>query len=338
MNRKKHRSLDSKQGVIAFSVSYEPRNLLARGLGLDHLKDLVTRVSRPLLRNNLSLAYAGHWKESDENFTYHFLRLISAEQEDNSLNGPDTNRTIGKLYNHSAWPHYLAVTPRIEAQWINCCRVVRMTQQQAGLADLVADQNADQKDDRTTFNAAVTLSVMRQRMMQGSTIDSDDAPSESIPPISVRVILGGKGTGYSGFMPGLFEEALEALRNSRPLYILGGFGGASGWLADAILGPAGQRPKELTLAWHVEQTPALAALLESAGRFGLPTCLPSVERQFDDLFAFVEQARMDPSGTLRTGLSGDETRELLRTCSIGDAVRLTRRGMEARLSLSTLAA
>ena len=90
---KKHRSADSKQGVIA-SVSYERDNLLARGLGLDHLKELVTRgLARPLLRNNMSLSYSGHWKDEEDNFTLHLLRLIAAEQEDSSLGGPDTRTT-----------------------------------------------------------------------------------------------------------------------------------------------------------------------------------------------------------------------------------------------------
>jgi hypothetical protein len=49
----------------------------------------------------------------------------------------DTNLQIGILYNHSAWPRYLDVSRPIEAQWINACRIVRVTQQQAGLADLL---------------------------------------------------------------------------------------------------------------------------------------------------------------------------------------------------------
>lgn len=335
---KKHRSADSKQGVIAFSVSYERDNLLARGLGLDHLKELVTRIARPLLRNNMSLSYSGHWKDEEDNFTLHLLRLIAAEQEDSSLGGPDTSYAIGRLYNYCAWPHYLGITPKIEAQWINCCRIVRVTQKDAGIADqdIVAVLPAGEADARTSFNAAVTVRAMRQRMMLGTTIVNADAPSEWIPPVTARVMLGGKVEKYSGFMPGLFEEALEQLRNQRPLYILGGFGGASALLAKAILGAPGGRPAEFTLAGT--KNAALTALQDGATGFQLPPNMPSVEQQLDDLFGFIERARVDPAATLRTGLDDNETRELLATCSVADAVRLTRKGMDSQLNLSILAA
>ena len=129
---RKYRSRAIEQSVIAFSVSYQRENLLARGMGLEHLRELLIRLARPILRQGASLAYGGHWKETEDNFTYDLLRLISAEQEDNSLGGSDTNLQIGILYNHSAWPHYLGISRTIEAQWINACRIVRVTQQQAG--------------------------------------------------------------------------------------------------------------------------------------------------------------------------------------------------------------
>jgi SLOG cluster2 len=86
------------------------------------------RLARPLLRQGASLAYGGNWKDTEDNFIFPLLRLISAEQEDNSLGGLDTSLRIGKLYSHSAWPGYLDITLKIEAQWINCCRIVRITQ------------------------------------------------------------------------------------------------------------------------------------------------------------------------------------------------------------------
>lgn len=68
--------------LVAISVFFERDNLLARGLGLDHLKELLVRLTRPLLRQGVSLAYGGHWDEQEDNFTYELLRLVSAEQAD----------------------------------------------------------------------------------------------------------------------------------------------------------------------------------------------------------------------------------------------------------------
>ena len=42
-----------------------------------------------------------------------------------------------------------------------------------------------------------------------------------------RICLGGKTTGYSGRYPGVMEEGMLALHYDKPLYLLGGFGGAT---------------------------------------------------------------------------------------------------------------
>lgn len=168
----KYRSRGSSPRLIGLSISYQRENLLSRGLGLEHLRELLLRLAWPLLRQGASLAYGGHWHETEDNFTFDLLRLISAEQEDNSLGGPDTNLVIGRLYNHSPWPGYLDVTPRVEAQWINCCRIVRITQQLAGIsdADLVPDSEARSGSDRAILNTAISLSAMRRLAVQGVMI------------------------------------------------------------------------------------------------------------------------------------------------------------------------
>ena len=42
-----------------------------------------------------------------------------------------------------------------------------------------------------------------------------------------RICLGGKTSGYEGKEPGVIEEARLALKLDKPLYLLGGFGGAT---------------------------------------------------------------------------------------------------------------
>src|SRR5882672_4086751 len=150
-SERQYRSTPTANNVIAFSVSYQRDNLLARGMGFEHLRELLIRLARPMLRQQTILAYGGNWKDPEHNFTFELLRLISAEQQDNSAGGPDTNKQIAKLYNHSAWPYYLDITTQIEAQWINCCQIIRVTQQDAGFsaADIVPDADAGKKDART---------------------------------------------------------------------------------------------------------------------------------------------------------------------------------------------
>lgn len=330
MKLSKYRSDIIQNSVVGFSISYQRDNLLARGLGLEHLRELLRRLARQILRQGADLAYGGHWKDTEDNFTFDLLRLISAEQEDNSQGGADTNLRIGKLFNHAAWPSYLEITPKIEAQWINCCQIVRITQQLAGFPEeeVVPDAKAHNRSPRTLFNAAVTLSAMRRLMMQPIPITIPDGPSSVVPPVVARILLGGKVDGYSGFLPGIFEEALVTMQRGRPLYILGGFGGAAEVLAKAMLASGSDRPPEFTLAWQEARNPALVRLLESTKEFQVPSSFVLPGAAFDQLFSFVERARTNLSGTLETGLDDAQTRELLTTRNVDTAVRLVRTGLE----------
>ena len=51
-----------------------------------------------------------------------------------------------------------------------------------------------------------------------------------------RICLGGRTSGYAGHYAGVAEEAYFALSMGKPLYLIGGFGGATGAVCDAISG------------------------------------------------------------------------------------------------------
>lgn len=44
---------------------------------------------------------------------------------------------------------------------------------------------------------------------------------------NARIVLGGKRKGFQGSMPGIFEEVLLSIDRRQPLYLAGGFGGAT---------------------------------------------------------------------------------------------------------------
>lgn len=334
----RHRSTAIAQRLIGISISYERDPLLARGLGLEHLRELLVRLARPLLRTGANIAYAGSWKEREDNFTYELLRLISAEQEDNSLGGPDTNLAIGRLVNHSSWPPYLEITPRVEAQWIHCCHIVRITQPMAGIApaDVLADDTAAD-DPRRLLNTAITLSAMRRFATAGMVVQNRAVPTPtSIPPMSARIVLGGKLTGYSGFMPGVLEEARLAMEGNVPLYVLGGFGGASEVLARALLATAGQTVPELEPAWHFERTPALARLRDQAAKSGLPPGTLGTLEGFAALTAQIQAARPTVGQQLNTGLDEAQASEMMSTTDARRAVELVLSGLSNRLGFTVL--
>ena len=151
---------------------------------------------------------------------------------------------------------------------------------------------------------------MRQLMMSPMSLNIPDAPPLWIRPTEARIILGGKDADFSGFLPGLFEEALVTLQHKKPLFILGGFGGAAQILAQGILQPAGLVPPELGLAWHLNKSPGFAKFLDDTKGFTIPPGLQSAEQAFHDLANLLLAAKSDPGGILNTGLSPDETRQL----------------------------
>ena len=347
MNTAKYRSSRSTSDapLIGLSISYQRENLLARGLGLEHLRELLVRLARPLLRQGTNLAYGGHWKETEDNFTYDLLRLISAEQQDSEF-ATEPEQRIGRLYNHCPWPDYLEITPRIEAQWINCCRIVRIDQAQADIPEgerspdkAGPDEPGSDKQARRLLNAALTLSAMRRIAARGTEIAIPDRPRpERVPPVAARVILGGKVQGYRGFLPGIFEEALVTLESGAPLYLLGGFGGAAEVLSQVLLQPAATRPKEFTPDWQRKSTPGLDDLDGAAKQFGVPPGARLTDPALDDLYGRLVAAGANVSTALHTNLDEQETRELLQTRDMARAVELVSKGLRNRFGLEDLPA
>ncbi len=60
-----------------------------------------------------------------------------------------------------------------------------------------------------------------------------DALTRELNP-GIRICLGGRTSGYSGCYAGIAEEAFFALQQHKPLYLIGGFGGATADTANAL--------------------------------------------------------------------------------------------------------
>jgi hypothetical protein len=77
--------------------------------------------------------------------------------------------------------------------------------------------------------AAFCYSLMRKQMAR----DCD-----------ARIVLGGRLIGYGGRYPGIVEEVFESIRLRRPVYIVGGFGGAARATFDVITNNGGRTKME----------------------------------------------------------------------------------------------
>jgi hypothetical protein len=85
-------------------------------------------------------------------------------------------------------------------------------------------------------------------------------------------------------------------------------------------------PRELTLAWQLEHTPKLRELDEVAKRRPLPPGCRSTKEILETLADLLAKARANPAAALQTGLTNDDTRELMLTRSIDTAVHLVYSG------------
>lgn len=313
--------------VLGLSIS-ESSDLLSYGFGSEHLRELLVRICQPLIAIlgkdydlPIQLAYAGHIEEGS--FALDLINLIRAEQSEGST-GAQSDWT-GKLYNPSPWPHYQQITPAYEANWINACKFVRITQEMAGLEgdEVIEFPPADVLTPRIAYNRSRVLTKTRQIMSTG--LRSDDGKS-LMPPLNWRVVLGGKVTGFTGIMPGIFEEFLCSLdppegAQPLPVYILGGFGGAARDLADALL--TGNLPESFGADFH-KNDPGFRLMQEGYANFGNKD-LP--ERELERLSSLVKKAHNNLAETFRNGLTDEQNEELLRTSDFSDVARLIFNGI-----------
>jgi len=322
------------QQVVAFSISYDQADGGPRGIGAEHLREALLQMARPILRAQAAIAYAGYLDPIPPpgcNFTLELLNLIREEQQERSTSGS----TVGGLYNHQAWPLYLNLSREKEAEWITCCHIVRITQKMAGIADPLPDHPSEGDEIRRFIHRAFCLSAMRRFMATGCQVEIEGAPTTPrvIPPASARIVLGGKLTGFAGIMPGILEEILCAREapGPCPIFILGGFGGAAGTIARALLEGGVDRdprfkPEHYATAPANEKKAGFTDLLSHWDSIEKPAGSRSPAEGFAALRALLGRFGKMPADFLQNGLTDDDNRRLLTTVDPTEAVRLVLRG------------
>lgn len=198
---------------VAISISESPDSS-SLGIGKAMFEDLSVELARHLLVSGAHLVYGGDLRP--DGFTELFKDLAyqyGIYEKDKTLKNYFTN--------YLAWPIYIGMTPATQAEYKSC----RVHCQKAAIPDTIPVALRDLMVPPTTvenmYYWAESLRAMRQEME--SHIDA-------------RIILGGRITGFKGYMPGLYEEATYAAKANHPLFLLGGFGGASARLIQLIKG------------------------------------------------------------------------------------------------------
>lgn len=155
-----------------------------------------------------------------------------------------------------------------------------------------------------------------------------------------RVTIGGASiprshdlNGYIGRFPGVAEEVWWTLKLGRPLYLVGGFGGAAGLLVDAILGD--QLPPQLddvTWAGNPERDRFLSAFADDhdTQKLGLPPDMATLANDIrNQMWTHLGSSHDVPGWN---GLTAGENQDLFRT---KDPLTLTALILKGLLTLST---
>lgn len=195
-----------KEGVlkdkkIAISVSIN-EDLEKIGFSEQHLNDISIEIARYVIANDGVALYGGDLREGG--FTNYFSELSNQYKR--------INDKAFKFINYFVFPNTKRLSRDVRIDFHSKQIQIKEV---SPPESLVIDENKEYFpfkcfDDRFVF--CECFKEMRIQMAKDC---------------SARVLVGGKMTNYLGYLPGIIEEALYTLFENKPLYLVGGFGGAS---------------------------------------------------------------------------------------------------------------
>jgi hypothetical protein len=222
----------------------------------------------------------------------------------------DLGRSLQPVENWLAWPLYEELTEDQRNKY----QGNRMTLTQVPPPDdlnvedqFAVDESGRYPDDvpRWRYNRARGLTKMR---------------FDSTAAASARVAMGGKLNGYVGLLPGVAEEALITLQANKPLYLLGGFGGATRAVIDILHGE--DRP-EFTSPWCEHHVNGWRELRDEYHHAAFPMLTPEQVAK-----EITSRGATGFATALANGLSEQENEELKVTTDARQAVELILRGLQ----------
>jgi hypothetical protein len=281
--------LHHKKIAISVSVSEELEYL---GMSAQHLDDVSIEIARYLIVNGATLLYGGDLRQGG--FTELFSEL---SYQYKYLNDKERH-----FINYFPFPNSKKVSLDDKANFIKQQVEPKLLEIPNHLGNIDTEKKYDpfsSVEDRYIFSEC--FSDMRIRM----TSDSN-----------ARILLGGKQKNYLGYIPGIIEEAYQTLSAKKPIFLLGGFGGATKSLIKLFLG---QTPGELTNDFQFD-TDFLKEFKEYCKDKS------SINFDFDYLISFFQQHNIE-SISKQNGLSIEENKILFESTNIHELVFLIIKGL-----------
>jgi len=265
-----------------------------------HLEDVLVELSRYLLACGSRIAYGGNIDYSSSlNFTTILTDLVAAYvKEYKGMKDP--------AINHVCYP----ISDRLRKN-------IALRTKFKGMIDFKLYGNPLETDftELKTGEGAICMTDMRKKMANYN---------------DVQIFVGGKLSGYKGLTPGLLEEAYWMLKNERPVFLLGAFGGCTSEVIKMMTIGEGKRLKEEDYRnrqdenwqerYHIYSTYSQHLWLEKSD---------DVSQRVDyELFCqFFHDYWLEHGENLPNGLSKEENWRLFESKNIIEIVQLILKGL-----------
>jgi hypothetical protein len=203
---------------IAISIS-ESEELEQSGLSDQHLKDISIEIARYLIVNGATLLYGGDLRNGG------FTKLCSEISFQYKYLSDKGSRFI----NYFPFPNSKSVSLIDKEVFVKQQMDTIILEHPKHLGNIDTERKYD------PFENLDDKFVLSECFADMRIVMSNESDS--------RVLLGGKQKNFLGYIPGIIEEAYQSLKANKPIFLLGGFGGATKSLIRVI---TGDRPRELT--------------------------------------------------------------------------------------------
>jgi hypothetical protein len=268
--------------TIGVSIS-ESDELGFLGLGKAHLEDVNLEIARYLLAQGCTYAYGGDWRP--QGFTHHLSELA------NSYFPFDDEKK--RIINFLGFPVGDGLTIETESKYSHVVEFLKM-----GRPNILPDMKTDSVESRLVWFNSMT--EMRQAMTT---------------KIDARIVLGGKISKFMGKYPGIIEEAYLTMKSEKPIYLCGGFGGATAVIIEALL----NKPSE---KWNLNYYSNDTTYLNTVNHFNQNQSGESVDYQ--KIFDFFQSKGVNE---LKNGLTVSENERLFHTIHIPEIIALILKGL-----------
>ena len=196
---------------IAISVS-DSEDLPLLGIGRDMLCDLTVELSRHILKAGGKMIYGGDLRKDGYTKLFRDLSDQYGKYEKEKKN-------VFYFTNYLAWPLYNQMSMVDKADYLSCRVQLEECHPSAAVPFDLKKEFVPPVDVSLRYMWATSLTVMRQLAEEQA---------------KARVLVGGKVKGFLGRMAGIVEEFITAKQANHPVYLIGGFGGATKLLSDII--------------------------------------------------------------------------------------------------------